>query len=77
MFQGSNASIKLGQLGLKRVIRLWRASGVENSAFGVHIGRMEKSIALSVVVAIIVFAATYAAVTVQRIKGRHVHRRST
>ena len=46
---------------------LWRSSRLEHRAFGVLIGRMEKTIALSVVVAVVVFAVIYA-VTVLRIK---------
>jgi hypothetical protein len=48
---------------------LWRPFRLEERAFGVLIGGMEKTIALSVIVAIVVFATIYA-VTILRTK-RH------
>jgi hypothetical protein len=44
---------------------LWQTSGLENGLAGAHIRRMEKTIALTVVVAVIAFVAIYSLVALR------------
>ena len=62
------AQVQLARLGLKRIVRFWRASRLADGAFAVFIAKMEKTIALSVVVTIVVFGAIYA-LTALKIKS--------
>ena len=57
--------IKLGQLGLKRIVSFCELLNSADGAFNVFIGTMEKTIALSVVVTIVVFATIYAVTTLK------------